>query len=45
MNREQAVKLCELLGVNPDAPVGKTDRATALAEFFTTSKPAETPKP
>lgn len=45
MNKENARKLCEILGVNPDAPVGKVDRATALAELMSTTEKPAAPKP
>lgn len=44
MTRETARQLCELLGINPDAPVGKTDRQTAVADLLT-EKPADPIQP
>lgn len=35
MNEAQARKLCEALGINPDAPVGKKTRAEVVAEVLT----------
>lgn len=35
MNEAQARKLCEALGLNPDAPVGKKTRAEVVADVLT----------
>lgn len=45
MNDQQARQLCEVLEVNPDAPIEKKTRAEVLAEFFTALTAQKTAQP